>query len=147
MADPRVDEKTGRYLPIIHNIEKPYWEAAREHRLVLQKCTHCGHVRYPIGPLCPECLSTEASWQEMSGEGKVHNYVVYHKGWTDYLKTKTPYAVVQVELAEGPRLTTNILGVQAPDVRIGMPVEVAFEDVTDTITLVQFSVQPQEVAR
>lgn len=144
MADARVDEKTGRYLPIIHEIEKPFWEATKTGRLILQKCSDCGHVRYPIGPMCPQCQSTDSIWEEMSGEGVVHNYVVYHKGWTDYLKTKVPYAVVQVELVEGPRLTTNILGVPVSEVHIGMPVHVAFEEVTDAITLVQFSAKTQE---
>lgn len=143
MADTRIDEKTGRYLPVIYPEEMPYWEAARAHKLVLQQCDSCGKVRFPIGGICPACLSGEFTWTPMSGRGVVHNYVVYHKPWSDYLKTKVPYAVVQVELEEGPRLTTNLLGLPADQVRIGLEVDVAFEDVTDTITLVQFA--PREV--
>lgn len=139
MADSRIDEETGRYLPLLYPEEMPYWEAARAHRLVLQQCDDCAKVRFPIGGICPACLSGAFTWRPMSGKGVVHNYVVYHKPWSDYLKTRVPYAVVQVELEEGPRLTTNLLGLPASAVRIGIEVEVAFEDVNDTITLVQFT--------
>lgn len=74
----------------------------------------------------------------MSGKGKLHNYVVYHKPWTPWFKDKVPYAVVQVELEEGPRLTTNLLDCPIDDIKIGMPVEVDYEDIPDGITLVQF---------
>lgn len=139
MADTKIDEQTGRYLPVIYPEEVPYWDAAREHKLVLQQCDSCDKVRFPIGGICPSCLSDAFTWKTMSGRGVVHNYVVYHKPWSDYLKTKVPYAVVQVEIEEGPRLTTNLLGIPADQVRIGLEVEAAFEKVNDTITLVQFA--------
>ncbi|HTN60066.1 MAG TPA: OB-fold domain-containing protein [Devosia sp.] len=139
MADARIDEATGRYLPIIYPEEVPFWEAAKARKLILQQCSACAKVRYPVGPICPQCLSDQFSWATMSGRGVVHNYVVYHKPWNDFLKTRVPYAVVQVQLEEGPRLTTNLLGVPASEVRIGIEVCVAFEDITDAITLVQFA--------
>lgn len=147
MADPRVDSVTGRYLPVLYEIERPYWEAAKQHRLVLQQCGACGKVRFPIGPICPRCLSDEVEWTPMRGRGHVQSFVIYHKPWTDYYKAKVPYAVVQVELEEGPRLTTNLLGVPPAEVRIGMEVDVAFEDVTDDITLVQFAARKKDQTR
>jgi uncharacterized OB-fold protein len=74
----------------------------------------------------------------MSGRGVVHNYVVYHKAWTPWLEKRVPYAVVQVELDEGPRLTTNLLDCPLGDIRIGMRVQAEYEDVTDDVTLLQF---------
>lgn len=142
MADARIDAATGRYLPIIYPEEKPYWEAAKARSLVLQRCDDCSKVRFPIGGICPHCLSDRYTWAPMSGRGVVHNYVVYHKPWTDYLKTRVPYAVVQVQLEEGPRLTTNLLDVPVDAVRIGIEVEVAFEAITDEITLIQFAPRP-----
>src|SRR5437870_3912507 len=74
MADLKVDPATGRYLPTIYEIEKPYWEAAKQRRLILQKCSSCGKVRFPIGPICPQCLSDSFEWSEMRGRGVVHGY-------------------------------------------------------------------------
>ena len=105
---------------------------------MLQKCSDCGKVWYPIGPACPACFSMKFEWREMSGRGVVHNYVIYHKAWTAWFDKRVPYAVVQVELEEGPRLTTNLLDCAVSDVKIGMPVEVTYEDITEEITLVQF---------
>ena len=138
MANDILDKKTGRYLPILYPEEKPFWDAAKAHQLKLQRCKGCGKVIYPVGPTCPSCLSKEFEWETMSGKGVVDNLIVFHKGWTPYLQTKVPYAVVQVKIAEGPRLTTNMLGIKPEDIKIGMEVEATFEDVTDDVTLLQF---------
>lgn len=133
-----IDEKTGRYLPFIYPEELPFWEAARERKLKLQRCSSCGKAWYPIGPACPYCFSTKFEWQLMSGRGTLHNYVIYHKAWTPWFEKRVPYAVVQVQLEEGPRLTANLLDCPIEKIRIGMPVAAAFEDITGEITLVQF---------
>jgi uncharacterized OB-fold protein len=134
----RIDEATGRYLPVIYPEELPYWEALKQRRLELQRCKSCAKVWDPIGPACPHCLGLEFDWSLMSGRGIIHNFVVYHKAWTPWLEKRVPYAVIQVELEEGPRLTTNLLNCPVDKICIGMRVEAAFEDVTDEITLLQF---------
>ncbi len=133
-----VDEATGRYLPIIYPEEIPFWESTRKRVLQLQRCNGCGKAWYPIGPTCPHCFSTDFRWDVMNGKGVVHAFVIYHKAWTPWFENKVPYAVVQVQLDEGPRLTTNLLECAPKEVRIGMRVEAAYEDITDEITLVQF---------
>jgi len=138
MNNKLIDAASGRYLPIQYPEEATYWEAAKQHKLVLQRCNSCGKVWYPIGPTCPFCLSDDFKWQRMSGRGVISNVVVFHKGWTDYLKTKAPYAVVQVQLEEGPRLTANLIGEQPTAANIGMPVEAVWEDLTEEVSLVQF---------
>ena len=134
----RIDEKTGRYLPVVYPEELPYWEALRQRKLTLQRCNACAKAWFPIGPACPHCYAFEFQWAPMSGRGVVHNYVVYHKAWNPWFEKRLPYAVVQVELEEGPRLTTNLLDCPVTEVKIGMPVEAAYEDVTEEITLLQF---------
>lgn len=134
----RIDEATGRYLPIIYPEELPHWEGLRARRLVLQRCNACHGTWFPIGPTCPHCLSPEFAWAQMSGRGVIHNYVVYHKAWTPWLEKRVPYAVIQVELDEGPRLTTNLLDCPVSEVGIGLRVVAAYEDITDEITLLQF---------
>ncbi len=134
----RIDEKTGRFLPVIYPEELPYWEALKQHKLVLQRCKLCSKAWFPIGPACPHCFSLEFEWANMSGRGVLHNFVIYHKAWAPWLEKRVPYAVIQVELDEGPRLTTNLLDCAVSDIKIGTRVEAAFEDITDEITLLQF---------
>lgn len=133
-----IDETTGRYLPVIYPEELPFWEGAKKRELWLQKCNCCGKAWYPVGPACMHCFAMDFTWTRMSGKGVVHNYVIDHKAWTNWYKDKVPYAVVQVELEEGPRLTTNLPGTPLDQIRIGMPVTADYEDITDEITLVQF---------
>lgn len=138
MTEPRRIREDGRYLPVRYPEEEPYWAAAAEGRLVMPHCRACGRLFFPVGPVCPKCLSPDLGWREMSGRGTVSSFVVYHKGWSAWLAEHIPYGVVQVELDEGPRLTTGLLGISADSIHIGLPVRATFEQVTDEIALLQF---------
>lgn len=132
---------TGEYekpLPQIDDLSRPFWEAARRRELVLQKCQECGHYRHPPGNTCPRCLSDKLEWVKASGQGTVYTWTVFHQVYHRAFARDVPYAVVVVELAEGPRLVTNLVGVRAEDITVGMPVEVVFEDITPEITLPKF---------
>ena len=133
-----IDEATGRYLPYLYPEEMRYWNGLKEHKLVLQRCNSCGKAWFPIGPTCMHCFSFDHDWDVMSGKGVIHNYVVYHKAFAPWLEKHLPYAVAQVELDEGPRLTTNLLGCEIDHIKIGMRVKAAFEDIAEGITLLQF---------
>lgn len=91
-----------------------------------------------LGPACPHCFSMKWEWALMRGRGTLHNYVVYHKAWTKWFESRVPYAVIQVELEEGPRLTANMADCDLKDIKIGMPVEAVYEDITGEITLINF---------
>lgn len=133
-----VDAATGRYLPFIYEEELPFWEAAKQRRIRLQRCGCCDRAWYPVGPACPHCFSMQWDWSQMSGRGRLHNYVVYHKAWTKWFESRVPYAVIQVELEEGPRLTANLVDCELKDIRIGMAVAPVFENITPEITLINF---------
>ena len=133
-----VDRETGRYLPFIYEEELPFWEAAKQGQIKLQRCGSCGTAWYPVGPACPQCFSMKWDWSLLSGRGTLHNYVVYHKAWTKWFESRVPYAVIQVELEEGPRLTANLVDCDLKDIRIGMPMEAVYENVTSEITLINF---------
>jgi len=138
---------TGEYskpLPGVDDVNRPYWEAAKRHELVIQKCRHCGHHRYPPGTNCPECLSDDPEWVKVSGRGTVFTWTVFHKVYHPAFIGDAPYAVVAVELEEGPRITSNLVDCPLEDIRIGMPVEVVFDDVTGEITLPKFRPIKQE---
>ncbi len=125
-------------LPIITADSGPYWSAAKEHRFAMQRCTDCGTFRFPPTNACWSCLSTNVEWAPLSGRGTVWSFTVmhqlYYKGFADDL----PYAVVVVELEEGPRIASNMVDCERDDIRIGMAVQVVFDDVTPEITLPKF---------
>jgi uncharacterized OB-fold protein len=125
-------------LPRITEENRPFWEAARHHQLRLQCCAGCGRFRYPPAPVCPGCLSGEAEWTPVSGRGTVSTFVIVHQRYFEAFAADLPYHVVQVMLDEGPRLTANLVDVPNDQLRIGMAVEVVFDDVTPEISLPRF---------
>jgi len=116
---------------------KPFWEALKARRLELQGCEN-GHLRFIPTEICPRCGSQDWTWRQVSGRGKVYTYTVVHRAPTPAYQAEAPYVVAHVELEEGPRMIGNIVGCQPAEVRIGMPVEVVFEDVSDRWTLYKF---------
>lgn len=125
-------------LPVINEDNAPYWEYCRNHELRMQKCTDCGHIRFPASIICPKCHSMEAEWTQLSGRGKVYSYVIYHMAYHPSYKDDIPYTVAIIQLNEGPRMESNITGCKGEDIQIDMPVEVYFDDVTDDISLPKF---------
>jgi uncharacterized protein len=116
----------------------PFFEAARRGVLVVQKCDSCGRVRFPPRGLCPDCLATAASWAPVSGRGEVFSFNVMHQVYHPGFAAEVPYAVVVVQLEEGARMVSNVVGVKPHEIRCGMPVEVMFDKLSDEITLPRF---------
>jgi len=123
-------------LPKPTETSRPFWDAAKQHRLQLQQCGGCKAFIYYPRDRCPHCLSDQLEWRPVSGKGKVYSYTTVRRASTRSFSDK-PYVLAIVELDEGVRLTTNI---EAPpeSVKIGMPVTVFFDDVTPERTLVKF---------
>ena len=116
----------------------PYWDAAQRGELRMQRCSDCGHIRFPPALLCPQCLSERSEWERLSGRGSVYSWIVIHQSQHPAFNADTPYNVAIVELEEGPRLHTNLVECKNEDIHIGMPVEVAFDKINDEVTLVKF---------
>jgi uncharacterized OB-fold protein len=115
---------------------RPFWEAAKRHELILQRCGACSRFIYYPRDRCPNCLSDQLEWQKVSGRGTLYSYTVVRRAATRSFADK-PYVLAIVELDEGPRMTTNLEA--SPDnIKIGMPVVVRFDDVTPDHTLVKF---------
>jgi uncharacterized OB-fold protein len=126
-------------IPAITEEMRPFFEAAKRHALVVQRCTACGTHRFPAREICSNCLSRAAQWVEVSGAGQVFSYNVMHQVYHPGFAGEVPYAVVVVKLAEGAKLNSNLVGVPPHAIRIGMPVKVVFEDITDEVTLPKFA--------
>jgi uncharacterized OB-fold protein len=125
-------------LPRPYQDTAPYWNAAREHRFVLQRCTACGeHQFYPRG-VCSHCLSSDLEWNDASGRGTVYSFSINHRAPHPGFADNLPFVLAIVELEEGPRMMTNIVECDPETVTIGMPVTVVFDDVTEEITLPKF---------
>ncbi len=131
--------KTAKPLPHPTADSVPFWKAAAEHRLILQHCNACGATRFPPSPVCPECGSDEATWQDVSGRGRIFSFVtyhrLYHKGWEGEL----PYTVAIIALEEGPRILSGLVGIAPDKVVCDMPVRVVFEDVAEGVSLPKFT--------
>ena len=125
-------------LPAISSLNRPYWEGLTQRRFVMPQCGECRKFWYPPTPFCPECWSRDFTWQQLSGRGRVNSWVTFHQAYFSSFKDDIPYNVAEVELEEGPRLLTNLVEVDNADIRIGMAVEVCFDDVTDEVTLAKF---------
>ncbi len=129
-----------RLIPPHTELTEPYWQAAREERLVIQQCNACDHWLFPPGANCPRCGSEELSWTPVSGKGVIYTYTIAYRPPHPVLTNQTPITVAVVELEEGPRMTSNIIGCDPDTVEIGMPVTVAFEAIDDSdLVLPMFS--------
>jgi uncharacterized OB-fold protein len=118
---------------------RPFWEAAKQRRLVIQACDDCGVRYFYPRPLCPACLSRRVRWIEASGRARLHTFVINHRPPRGF-PADAPLVIGIVELDEGPRMMSHIVGV-APDpaaLRCDLPLEVVFEDLTAEITLPKF---------
>ncbi|TMA79037.1 MAG: Zn-ribbon domain-containing OB-fold protein [Deltaproteobacteria bacterium] len=129
---------SARPIPEVSPALAPYFAAARAGRLVVQRCTGCGALRFPPRELCSVCLATEAAWQEVSGRGEIFSYYVMHQIYHPGFAAEVPYAVVVVKLEEGPKLTSNVVDCPLDEIAIGMPVEVVFEELSPEVTLPKF---------
>lgn len=125
-------------LPTLNHENRGFWDSCRNGRLSFQQCGACQHLRYPISPFCPRCLSAEYAWTPVSGRGTVFSYVVYHQAYHPGFKADLPYNVALIQIEEGPRMYSNIVGTPNDQVRIGDAVEVVFDPVTPEVTIPRF---------
>jgi len=121
---------------------KPFWDGAKQHKLMLPWCKACGRAHFYPRSCCPHCFGFDLEWKEASGRGKLHTFVINHKPAKGF-EDKVPYVIAVVELAEGPRMMSNLVTSETPtpdNVRIDMDLEVVFDDVTPEITLPKFRI-------
>ncbi|MFD6285185.1 bifunctional MaoC family dehydratase N-terminal/OB-fold nucleic acid binding domain-containing protein [Streptomyces sp. NPDC060205] len=122
--------------PVVNRDNAGFWEGVSRHRLLIQRCEKCATLRFPWLPGCNSCGCLEWDTVEAAGEGTVYSYVVMHH--PPFPAFDPPYAVGLVELAEGVRMISNVVGVPHDRVRIGMPVRLEFERVDEELELPVF---------
>ena len=115
-----------------------FWDAARRHELVVQRCDACARLRHYPQYLCPQCQSDAWSWVPVDGNGVVHSFTVTHRAFGAAWAERVPYAIATIELDNGIRMLSDLPADDVDDVAIGKRVEVWFDDVGDDVTLPRF---------
>jgi uncharacterized protein len=123
--------------PAVNPETREFWEATAHGRLLLKRCPDCGSVIWYPRAICPECGSLRTEWFEASGRGRIYSYTVNHRGDGAY-RDAAPFVLAYVELDEGPRVMTNIVGADGTDLAVGLPVEVVFHDTGEGSALPRF---------
>ncbi|MFF0136869.1 bifunctional MaoC family dehydratase N-terminal/OB-fold nucleic acid binding domain-containing protein [Streptomyces sp. NPDC005227] len=127
---------SSRPRPVVNRDNAGFWEGVGRQRLLIQRCTGCGTLRFPWLPGCNACGGPEWDTVEASGEGTVYSYVVMHH--PPFPAFDPPYAVGLIELAEGVRMVSNVVGVPHDRVRVGMPVRLEFQQYDEELLLPVF---------
>ncbi|MBZ0147300.1 MAG: OB-fold domain-containing protein [Pseudorhodoplanes sp.] len=128
----------GKPLPVPDIDSAPFWEGCRNHRLVIQRCTDCGQLRFPPTGMCPHCRSVNSEWITASGRGRLYSWIVVrHPVPREIYASDVPYVVALVDLEEGVRISTNMT-CPPDELMSDMPVEVLFDDVSPELTLPKF---------
>lgn len=125
--------------PVVDSDSKPFWDGLGRNELMIQKCEDCQqHIFYPRF-LCPHCFSDQVSWIKASGLGEIYSYTVVHRAFGPFAE-QTPYVVAIVELEEGVRMMTRIIG-DREEIAIGKPVSVTYEQIDEELTLPYFKLR------
>ncbi|SRR6266487_227718 len=125
-------------LPKPDKDSQTYWDAARRHELVLQRCGECNRFRFYPRLICPYCLSYQFEWRRASGRGAIYSFTVIHRPPSPAFRDRVPYVLALIDLEEGVRMMSNVVDCDPRAVGIGMAVEVTFDDITEEITLPKF---------
>lgn len=125
-------------IPIPDEASRPFFEGAKQHKLMIQRCSACGTWHWPVISYCQVCLSKDISWAQASGKGTLYTFGLMHQIIHPGFASEVPYNVAEVDLEEGVRVMSPIVGCSNDDLHIGMPLEVTFEDITDEVSLPKF---------
>lgn len=119
-------------------VSAPFWHEAARGRLAFQRCADCGYLRWPPAAVCPECWLLRADWEAVSQGGEVWSFGVYERAFSPAFADDIPYVAALVQLDAGPRLISNVVGIDPRDVAVGMRVTAVFELFAYDAALVNF---------
>ncbi len=125
-------------LPVITEENRPFWEGCQQGKLLLQQCSECHYYQFYPRLYCMHCNSDTLEWVEASGHGIIYSYTIIHQNKSPEFVHDAPYNVAIVQLDEGPRLLSNIVSIEATELKVDLPVTVVFDRMNDTITLPRF---------
>ena len=129
-------------LPTPDASTQPFWDGTRAGRLLIRRCQDCGRAHYYPRPFCPSCWSERVEWEPASGRATLYTWSVVYQNDLPPFPDRVPYVAAVVELAEGPRMMTNVVDCPFEELAFGMPLSVTFRTETETITLPVFRPAP-----
>ena len=129
---------SGRPIPTPDAASQAFFDGAKEGKLLLRYCPNCSRWLAPASDACDECFSDQLEWKQASGNGEIYTFGIMHQVLHPGFKDEVPYNVVQVELAEGPRIMSNIVGTPNDQIKVGMKVQVYFDKLSDEVTVPKF---------
>ena len=114
--------------PVVDELSRPFWEAARAGKLLLQRCVSCGEHQFYPRPFCLACSGSDLEWIPATGKGSLRTFSIVQRTADPAFADDVPYVFAVVELSEGPHLTVNVLDTPAERLRCDMPVRIVFTD-------------------
>src|SRR5271154_4919691 len=128
--------------PVADDLTGPFWDAAKEHRLVVQRCGSCGYYNHPPRPYCDACAAQELRFERVSGRGVIYSFTVMHQRDGAGFEDEAPFINIVVELSEQPRLlmVSNLALSERAKVKIGVAAEGYFEDRGEGVVIPQFRI-------
>ncbi|MFC1982805.1 Zn-ribbon domain-containing OB-fold protein [Chloroflexota bacterium] len=131
-------------IPVPNADTLPFWEGCKQHKLLIQRCKACGHHQFYPRHVCTNCMSLEPEFVPSTGRGEIYTFIVVHRAPTKVFEPEIPYVVAVIQLDEGVRMMSNIVDCPIDAVKIGMRVEVFFDDVSDSIALPRFKLMTMD---
>jgi len=125
-------------VPIVNPWARPFWDAAREESLVIQRCKDCDKYIFYPRIACPHCFSDNLEWVEASGKGTIYSFTVVENNAPSAFIGEMPYVVAIIKLEEGVQMLSNVVECDLDELHCEMPVEVTFEKLSDEFTLPKF---------
>ena len=126
-------------LPVPDDETQPFWDAAREGKLLIKRCADCGRAHFYPRPFCPFCWSAAVSWEAASGQAALYTWSVVHHNDLPPFSDRIPYVAAVVDLAEGPRMMTNVVDCDPDRLEVGMRLQVAYRELADDVTVPVFT--------
>jgi uncharacterized OB-fold protein len=133
-----MSQTINKPVPVPDELTAPFFDGARDGRLMLQHCTACNEWSFPVRERCPHCFAAKLEWRAASGKGTLYTFAVMHQVMNPGFAASVPYNVCQIDLAEGVRMVSNIVGIPNDALRIGMNLEVFFDDVGENVRIPKF---------
>lgn len=120
--------------------EQPFYDACAAGKLVLQRCQSCGHALFYPRTHCDACQNDQLVWEDASGTGTIASYTVVRRGVSDDFEA--PYVIALIDLNEGPRMMSQIVGADPDGLAVGLSVKVDFVAWSDDVILPVFRLHP-----
>jgi hypothetical protein len=133
-----MNRSLAKFVPVPTAETAEYWEGCRRHELLIQRCADCAAHQFYPRIMCATCSGRALRWVRASGRAVLKSYTVVRRAVSQAYAAEVPYVVALVELEEGPTLMSNVIDCPVDEMRIGMPVEVVFDDWPEGVSIPKF---------